>query len=32
MNNQPVPLTRYFSLVPKTEADSDEQELLAKRL
>jgi len=29
MNNQSVPLTRYFSSVPKTEADSDEQELLA---
>jgi len=29
MNNQPVPLTRYFSLVPKTESDSDEQELFA---
>lgn len=29
MNNQSVPLTRYFSSVPKTEADSDEQGLLA---
>jgi hypothetical protein len=29
MNDQPVPLARYFSLVPKTDSDSDEQELLA---
>jgi hypothetical protein len=28
MNSRPVPLVRSFSLVPKTEADSDEQELL----
>lgn len=27
MTNNPVPLVRHFSMVPKSEADSDEQEL-----